>query len=401
MVSRGWKMRVVAAAAVLAAATAGAETLRFRYAAGDKYKIKGTVDEYVYLNGKLDHRAEILNKIAVEVKEVKDDKGYLAATFQTSERRSGTAGPFMLEEDYESEFWRDGRGVYDIGTQYFMPVVRDVPRFPAGDVKPGDSWVDSGSEAHDFRQSGIPDPLTFPVTVAYRYLRDDQRNGRQAAVISIDYTVFQRFQGIRAMADFDPVRISGYSKEVYWFDADLGQPLYYEEEFNFIFDLSSGDTVEYRGKATGELTETADLNRQQMADQIRKALENEKVADTTVGVADNGVTITLDNIQFPPDSDYLSPAEKQKLQKIADIIRPIDRDLLVVGHTARVGTEESCQILSEGRAQAVENYLLSLGAKKATQMVFKGMGSRQPVADNATEEGKSRNRRVEITILEN
>jgi outer membrane protein OmpA-like peptidoglycan-associated protein len=49
----------------------------------------------------------------------------------------------------------------------------------------------------------------------------------------------------------------------------------------------------------------------------------------------------------------------------------------------------------------VGEYLLSLGAKKATQMVYKGMGSREPIADNATEAGKSRNRRVEITILEN
>jgi outer membrane protein OmpA-like peptidoglycan-associated protein len=138
-----------------------------------------------------------------------------------------------------------------------------------------------------------------------------------------------------------------------------------------------------------------------MADEIRKALEKEKVTDTTVGVGDKGVTITLENIQFPPDSDVLMPAERQKLTKIADIIRPIERDVLVVGHTARVGTEESCQILSEGRAKAVGEYLLSLGAKKATQMVFKGMGSREPIADNATEAGKRRNRRVEITILEN
>lgn len=389
------------AALLLVTTAAGAQTLRFRYAVGDKYKIKGTVQEDVYLNNRFEHRAEILNKIAAEVTQVRGDAGLLSATFQTSERRSGSGAPFMLSEDYASTFWRDGRGTYDIDSRLFMPVVRGVPLFPVAAVKPGDSWVAEGSEAHDFRRSGIPDPLFFPITVAYRYLRNEEKDGRAVAIIAIDYTVFHNVRGVRALADFDPVRITGYSSQLYTFDIDLGQPLSYEEEFTFVFDLSSGDTVEYRGTAQGELTETPTLNRQQLADDIRKALDREKVTDTRVEVGAKGVTITLDNIQFPPDSALLVAAEKQKIRKIADIIRPIERDVQIVGHTARVGTEESCQILSEGRAQAVGDYLLSLGAKEPTQMVFKGMGSREPIADNATEQGKSRNRRVEITILEN
>jgi outer membrane protein OmpA-like peptidoglycan-associated protein len=391
----------VAAACLLASSAAGAQAFRFKYAVGDKYKIRGTVEEDVYLNGRMDHRAEFLNTIAVEVKEVRGSSGLVSGTFQTSERRWGSGESFMLSEDYDSEYWRDGRGLYDIDSRLFMPVVRDVPVFPDAEVRPGSSWVADGSEAHDFRRSGIRDPLTFPITVAYRYLRDETVEGRRVAVISIDYAVFHDFRGIRAPASFDPVRVSGYSSQLYYFDVELGQPLSYEEQFTFVFNLSSGDTVEYRGTAQGELTATQALNRQQLAEEIRKALEKEKVPDTTVGVGEKGVTITLENIQFQPDSAVLVAAEKQKLVAIARIIEPIDRDVLIVGHTARVGTEESCQILSEERAQSVGDYLLSLGAKEPTRLVFKGMGSREPIADNATEAGKRRNRRVEITILEN
>ena len=396
----GIRLALVAMVALCGAAATPADTLRFKYAAGDKYKISGTVEEEVYVNGRLDHRAQILNKIAAEVTQVREDSGLLRATFQTSERRTDSV-PFGLDQDYESEFWRDGRGVYDIDPRLFMPVVRDVPLFPPGEIKPGDSWVGAGSEAHDFRQNGIPEPLAFPITVAYRYVRDELTDGRRIAVIGMDYTVFQRMQLRRVLAEFDPVLITGFSSQLLRFDIELGQPVSYEERFDFIFTLSSGDTVEYRGSAVSELTETPALDRQKLADEIRKALDKERVQNVTVGVGEQGVTITLENVQFGPDSAVLLPAEKQKLQKIADIIRPIDRDVLVVGHTARVGSEETSQTLSEARARSVVSYLLSLGAKKQAQIVYRGMGSQEPIADNSTEAGRSRNRRVEITILEN
>jgi outer membrane protein OmpA-like peptidoglycan-associated protein len=57
--------------------------------------------------------------------------------------------------------------------------------------------------------------------------------------------------------------------------------------------------------------------------------------------------------------------------------------------------------LSERRARAAANFLLSIGARKAAQVTVRGMGAGSPVGDNSTEEGMRKNRRVEITILEN
>ena len=124
--------------------------------------------------------------------------------------------------------------------------------------------------------------------------------------------------------------------------------------------------------------------------------------DSSVKAEEKGVTLTLENIQFPLDSALLLDSEKQKLMGISEILkRYADRDILITGHTARVGTEESSQALSEQRAKAVGDYLISLGAVRETQIITRGMGSREPLADNATEAGRRLNRRVEITILEN
>ena len=79
------------------------------------------------------------------------------------------------------------------------------------------------------------------------------------------------------------------------------------------------------------------------------------------------------------------------------------RDIAIAGHTARAAgyTEEDYAKLSLQRAQAAASFLLSLGARSAEHMTARGMGAGAPIGDNSTEEGRRKNRRVEITILEN
>jgi outer membrane protein OmpA-like peptidoglycan-associated protein len=57
--------------------------------------------------------------------------------------------------------------------------------------------------------------------------------------------------------------------------------------------------------------------------------------------------------------------------------------------------------LSIERAAAVADYLLSKNVRSADRVVIRGYGAEKPIADNSTQEGMSKNRRVEITILEN
>ena len=398
------KIQALALALLLAALAVGADTFRFRYEQGEKYRLVTEVTEDVYYDGKLSHRAEILNKIAVDTLEVRDGSGLLSATFLTSERAYGVSTSFALTEDYESTFWRDARGRYDIGPQYFMPVVRNVPVFPEGEVAPGDSWSAPGEEAHDLRRSfGIPQPVRFPITVNYSYRGREQKEGRSLEVIGIRYTVFHRLPayGGRGLV---PVRITGESRQTYYWDSERGQPHSYREDFDFIFYLSNGSAVEYVGVAEGRMLESAPLDREKVAAEIGRELEEKGVEDTTVRPDEEGVTVTLQDIQFAPNSAELRDSEKRKLQAIGSILRRYpERDILITGHTARVPgyTEEDHQTLSEARAAAVADYLLRIGAVQEIQTTTRGKGYREPVADNATEAGRRQNRRVEITILEN
>jgi outer membrane protein OmpA-like peptidoglycan-associated protein len=91
-----------------------------------------------------------------------------------------------------------------------------------------------------------------------------------------------------------------------------------------------------------------------------------------------------------------------KLDKIGEILLKYpNRDILVRGHTALAGTPTARERLFRERAAVVADYLIGKGVRGADRVVVQGFGAGRPVADNATEEGMSRNRRVEITILEN
>jgi outer membrane protein OmpA-like peptidoglycan-associated protein len=382
-----------------------AETFRFKYTKDEKYRLVTEVNEDVYVNGVLSHQANILNKVAVDTLAVRKGAGLLSATFLTSERSYGVKTSFTLTEEYESLFWRDQLGRYDIGEAYFMPVVRHVPTFPEEDITPGTSWSADGEEAHDLRRSfAIEKPVRFPMTVRYSYVGSEQRQDRKLEVISIQYEVQHKLEGLRSLRSRVPVLIEGKSEQTYYWDSQKGKPESYTEEFDFVFYLNDGQTVEYIGTAEGLLLESAELDKEQVAEDIAKQLEARGVEDTTVVAEEEGVTLALQNIQFEANSDYLRESERAKLRQIGEILKDYpERDILITGHTARVSgyTETDHQRLSKQRALAVADYLLSLGVLRALQVTTRGMGHREPLADNNTERGRRQNRRVEITILEN
>jgi outer membrane protein OmpA-like peptidoglycan-associated protein len=70
----------------------------------------------------------------------------------------------------------------------------------------------------------------------------------------------------------------------------------------------------------------------------------------------------------------------------------------IIGHTDNVGKDADNKKLSQQRADAVKSYLTQKGIN-ATRMIVFGMGASQPIADNAAEEGRQKNRRTELKIL--
>ena len=385
----------------------GAVEFFYKYNTGDKYRIVSTVNEDVYVNRKLSYKSEIVNRIAMEITGGSGEKASHTATFQSAEktapveasRQSGQSGSFQWSRDYQAEFDQDSLGYMTIDDQYYMPMVRDVPAFPGRDIGIGETWSAAGTEVHDFRDSfGIEKPYRIPFTADYTYLGERTWKGKSYPAFSVSYRIFLEPDAVPGRVF--PRRILGASDQTVYWDTDHGQAAAYEEYFRTIIDLSDGQVYEYRGRAQAEVIEAPPMNKEEMVKEIAGDISG--IPDASVRVSDEGIVISLENIQFAPDSAILMPSERPKLDKIAEILMKYpDRDILVGGHTALAGTAAGRLQLSLERAGAVADYLLGKKVRTPDRVVIRGYGAEKPLADNGTEEGMRKNRRVEITILEN
>jgi outer membrane protein OmpA-like peptidoglycan-associated protein/tetratricopeptide (TPR) repeat protein len=110
-------------------------------------------------------------------------------------------------------------------------------------------------------------------------------------------------------------------------------------------------------------------------------------------------SVVLKNIFFDVKRYDLKPESTSELDKLFILLR--DNPTLKIqisGHTDNVGKAEDNLVLSNSRAQAVVKYLVSKGIEQQ-RLTFKGFGAAQPVADNATEEGRAQNRRTEMKVI--
>lgn len=114
-----------------------------------------------------------------------------------------------------------------------------------------------------------------------------------------------------------------------------------------------------------------------------------------------GATVRLNNIFFETGKAELKTESYSELNRVIDFLQKNPNvKIELSGHTDNVGNADFNKSLSQKRADAVMAYLVSKGIDPS-RLVAKGYGMEKPVADNATDEGKAMNRRVEFTILSN
>lgn len=126
------------------------------------------------------------------------------------------------------------------------------------------------------------------------------------------------------------------------------------------------------------------------------------MANARVERVGEGIKITFDSgILFDTNSSTLRPASQSDISKLAATLQKYpDTNVLVEGHTDNTGTDAINQPLSERRAQSVASSLTAQNVA-SSRITTKGLGSADPVGDNATAEGKQANRRVEVAIYAN
>jgi outer membrane protein OmpA-like peptidoglycan-associated protein len=115
-----------------------------------------------------------------------------------------------------------------------------------------------------------------------------------------------------------------------------------------------------------------------------------------------GIKITFNSgILFDVDKAALKETSKHELAKLAVILNKYDdTNILLEGHTDSTGSDEYNLDLSRLRAQSVANQL-AMDSVNPSRFTIMGYGESQPIADNATQEGRALNRRVEVAIYAN
>ena len=138
----------------------------------------------------------------------------------------------------------------------------------------------------------------------------------------------------------------------------------------------------------------------QYMDRQQRAMEAE-LSGSGVGVARQGDNLVLrmpSDVTFAVNQSNIEPQFDATLADVANVLREYDRSIVdVVGHTDSTGGDAINQPLSERRAVSVADALIRNGVLRERLFVA-GNSARNPIASNATVEGRAQNRRVEILI---
>lgn len=129
-------------------------------------------------------------------------------------------------------------------------------------------------------------------------------------------------------------------------------------------------------------------------------IEQEPVEpEVSVEVPEVGDVILLENLYFAFDKSEVLQQSYNELVKLKELLeRNPGMTIELRGHTDNLGTVEHNQRLSESRAKAVVDHLVSMGIDKS-RLSWKGFGKSEPMADNSTAAGRQKNRRVEYKVL--
>lgn len=112
-----------------------------------------------------------------------------------------------------------------------------------------------------------------------------------------------------------------------------------------------------------------------------------------------GVTVRLKNIYFDFDKTTLKPESFTELNKVVDLLKQNPSvEIEIAGHTDSKGSDDYNRNLSQGRSQAVVDYIISQGIDNY-RLTARGYGEAKPIDTNDTEEGRANNRRVEFTVV--
>lgn len=280
-------------------------------------------------------------------------------------------------------------------TQINFPRLLNFPLFPEEPVAPGDTWRAFGERLVDPLNSGHLTRVQF--YCEYEYVGEGEYYGKWGHSIRAQYAVRYR-RGDDRNGDFALASVQG---------RHIVSIILYEDGGIFMRDTVD---EQYQHDDVGEITfsgfiltwynHVVGLDRTELLRDLQEDLEEKGVPGIDLQEDDRGVALTIRDLNFIADSPELLPSERGRLDEIAEILSRVEnRTILVIGHTADVGTQESQFELSIQRAKAIIDAMTERGLP-AERFMYLGKGGTEPIASNDTDKGRAQNRRVEIIILE-
>ncbi|MCL2295276.1 MAG: OmpA family protein [Spirochaetes bacterium] len=334
------------------------------------------------------------------VAQTEDEKKFAGTAFIFETRqRGGVPVARRIENIVNGSFTVDLHGGVERADNSYFPLRVGFPVFPKMQgVRPGERWIAEGELFVDPLRTGHFTRLN--IIAEYTYTGITHFQGIEVHAITAQYALRYRM-GDDPYGDENLQSVSGTHRITIYLRTEDARPFFIQNNITETYTFE-GLTISKQGFSHTWYTDVTPMRRDVvkrglMDSIIESTLDNE---DFEITEREIGVSLTTSNIHFVPDSAELLPGENQKIEVIAAILRRVpDRTFLVVGHTADVGTRESQMTLSVQRAESIARLLTQSGIS-AERILFTGKGGTEPAADNSIEEGRARNRRVEIIILE-
>lgn len=362
----------------------------------DNGKYKGLVSREV--------RSQIINTEAPSSKYDSYEGSYYEGSFyvyEATKRANAEVFP-GLDDSIPSSFGITPEGSLEMYEDNGYPTFRGFPTYTAKEIKPGDKWKAKAVRTVDPLNKGIFTKV--PILVEYTYLRDEIYNGEEVFLLSAKWAT--RY-GAKSYIDFGGdktlVEAQGSNNATLYVSKKTGMAIVIRDTVDELYTYSDGNKIALKGTINIFTKYQPSVNDDEVYGAIQRVtgISDEQIESDIVSVENtsNGIRLSIPNLQFKSDRADLLDSEKERLDKIAEILKSSGTSMLLIeGHTADTDNPTGELALSKERAKVIATEMVKRRIRPE-RFVIKGRGSEQPIADNSTKEGMAKNRRVEITIL--
>jgi len=368
---------------------------------GDQYRITERQNLRVRVNGS--YKGYLYREYRGFLRQESDNEKHYSGEFYILQdmKRDSQLIAKVVDDVYPTEFYLNPAGFISISDEFSVPLHQSFPAFSFDAVIPGDSWIASGT---DLIYDSSGNFIKIPFLCRYIYRGEETYLSRPVIVIDSQYALrYKKNSYDNNITDI--VSIQGSHKAVIMLYKDTKGGIFIRTELNQEIGYRNGNNESTTGFILTWYDGISGTIVASTRDRIIIKLEeigqeNSELDDIVLEERENGLMLQMQNIHFLPDSPVILLEERNRLDTIAKLLKEAPGStFLVVGHTADVGTEESQIKLSVERAKTIVDELVVRGIQ-SKQFIYRGEGGSQPVASNLSNEGRAKNRRVEITILD-